>query len=100
MHIEYVAFHNRIDAPNALKNLQHAAQTALKHTTQEVIRAPLLAQIYVEIARLLFVLPSTPQQRQHALMLAQKGLDLATRLHHSPLQLNAQHAIWQATHAE
>jgi hypothetical protein len=98
MHIEYVAYQQGIDAPNTLKNLQQAAQTALKHATAETIRAPLLAHIYVEIATLLLALPATPRQRQNALVLAHNGFDLAKRLHHSPLQLKAQHAIWQATH--
>ena len=100
MHIEYVAFRNGIDAPNALKSLQLAAQTSLKHTTQEVVRAPLLAHIYIEIASLLLVLPSTPHQRQHALVLAQNGFDLAKRLHHSPLLRKAQDAIWRATNTD
>jgi hypothetical protein len=100
MHIEYVAYQHGINAPNTLKNLQKAAQTALKHATAEAIRAPLLAQIYVEIASLLLALPATPPQRQHALILAQNGFDLAKRLHHSPLQLKAQHTIWQATHGD
>lgn len=100
MHIEYVAFRNHFDAPNALKNLQKAAQISLKHTTQDEMDPPLLAHIYIEIARLLLVLQSTPQQRQHALILAQNGLDLAARLHHNPLQLKAQDVIWRATNAE
>ncbi len=93
MHIEYVAYQQGIDTPNALKNLHHAAQTALKHTTQAPIRAPLLAHIYVEIASLLLALPATAHQRQHARTLAQNGLDLATRLHHEPLQRAAEQAI-------
>lgn len=97
MQIEYVAYRHEQDKSTALANVQHAAQTALQHTTQEIIRAPLLARIYVEIATLMLALPTTPHQRQNALILAQNALDLAKRLHHISLQLNAQEAIWQAT---
>lgn len=97
MHIEYIAYQYAINAPIAFENLQLAAKTALKHTTQGSIQAPLLAQIYIDIASLLLALPVAQPQRQHALVLAQNGLDLAKRLHHSPLQLKAHQAILQAT---
>ncbi|MFZ9858762.1 MAG: NB-ARC domain-containing protein [Roseiflexaceae bacterium] len=100
MHIEYIAYQHGIDAPTALKNLQYAAQTTLGHTKQAAIRAPLLAQIHIDIAALLLALPYTPYQYRQALELAQTGLTLAQSLHHSPLQLKAQHVIVQARKAQ
>jgi hypothetical protein len=97
MHIEYIAYQHGIDAPTTLKNLQYAAQTALGHTKQTTIRKPLLAQIHVDIAALLLALPYTPYQYNQALELAKTGLAIAQSLHHSPLQLKAQHIIVQAS---
>jgi RecA/RadA recombinase len=100
MHIEYIAYQHGIDAPTALKNLQYAAQTTLGHTKHAAIRMPLLAQIHVDIAALLLALPYTQHQYQHAREMAQTGLTIAQSLHHSPLQLKAQHVIVQASNAQ
>lgn len=96
MHIEYVAYQHGLDAPAALHNLRHAAQTTLSHATQAAIRTSLLAQIYIEIATIMLELTPTPDQRQQALELAQKGLAKALSLNHVPLQQHAHQAMVKA----
>jgi tetratricopeptide (TPR) repeat protein len=95
MQIEYIAHRYQVDQA-ALHNLNHATKSVLEHTTHTTIRESLLAQIFVEIAHITLALTPTPDQRQQALELAQKGLAIAQSLHHSPLQLKAHHAMVQA----
>lgn len=100
MHIEYTAYQHGIDTSTTLKNVHHAIETTLNHTTKSAIREPLLAKIYVEIATILLELKPTLDQSQQALELAQKGLAKAQSLNHCSLQLQANQAMLRAIQSQ